>query len=579
MRNFYVLFAMLFSAAAVSAQALPSSETVEFGSTVKKVVPVQNLKTVYNNNWAGTKAPAEDPQFAVYVVNGDGVYSSGLTSNFTSTEASFALAPMGVYSWFDNYAKVVDGVTYEWTYSDGVNSYQMEPESDNSAAKMISTVTTYYPELKGTAGSTTLTFKKSEYATGSDGNPSKNNCFLTPAKGRSMIAMADPGFCQLFYGTMAMDEARTDIRGFGDLKIQNVQTTKIFELFNKTVVDMVVYGANMILMETATPTTGKDITFEIWEYDATQSDPFVNKLGSTTANTTNLKALSNGLHAIEFEFVSNAAGFPVATPVIIPAGRQFAIVLTGFEGTNLISVLNSANGFTGSAYYILEDGTTGTAGYGNAPEIPSVHLALTLDATLPSAAWGFSTMNAPVMGGDVTVSYEGEEYLGNVVYTSDKFDDEELIELTYPEWIKDVVVTENKYDETNGWDVTGSYTVTCKADALPSDVNGRQGFIEVRSTVTEKVLARTEVGQGEWTPTGVESVEVAKAKVAVAGDNFQLTYGEEFNKVTVYNVAGSVVASYVLPQGGSFEVPAAGLNGVYVLVFEGASREVVKVVK
>lgn len=579
MRNFYVLFAVLFSAVAVSAQTLPPSETVQLGSTVKKVVPVQNLKTVYNNNWAGTKAPAEDPQFAVYIVNGDGVYSSGLTSNFTSTEASFALAPMGVYSWFDNYANVVDGVTYEWTYTDGVDTYPLEPKADNSAARMISTVTTYYPELKGTAGSTTETFKKSEYAIDSDGNDSKNDCYLTPAKGRSRISMADPGFCQVFYATVAMDEERTDIRGFGDLKINEVQTTKIFEVFNKTVVDMVVYGANMILMETATPTVGKDITFEIWEYDATKSDPFVKKLGSTTANTTNFNSLTNGLHSAEFKFETNMGGLTVDNPVIIPAGSQFAIVLTGFEGTNLVSVLNSANGFTGSAYYVLTDGTIGTVGYGNALDVPSVHLAFTLDATLPSAMWGFSTMDAPVMGGDVTISYEDQKYLGNVVYTSDKFDDEELIELTYPEWIKDVVVTENKYDETNGWDVTGSYTVTCKADALPSDVNGRQGFIEVRSTVTEKVLARTEVGQGEWTPTGVESVEVAKAKVTVAGDNFQLTYGEEFNKVTVYNVAGSVVASYVLPQGGSFEVPAAGLNGVYVLVFEGASREVVKVVK
>lgn len=578
MKNFYVVMAMLSSTALVSAQSLKDMEVVNNAANVKPIANVEQLRSVFVSPSAQAKAPAEDPQFNVYVVNGQGMYASGVTADFMSYEASICFGAIGKDAWFNNYAGVVDGVNYTWKYSDGASYYEMETNADKSAARMIPYVTTYYPELEGVGGTTKKSFVKTDYATDAQGKPVDVECIVSPAVQRSRISMSDPRFCGNFVTRVKMDDAGDDIRAFGDYVNEGQQVNKIFGLFHKTNADIVVYGADIILYSESQVPQDKNLTLQFYEYNAdNQASPIGTKYGETSVSTADLKDLGEGLYSASFEFVDYGMGIPVEMPIIIPENKQFIGMVSGFEGTGLISIANSANGFTGSAYYTFEDGTISTIGYGNAPEIPSCHLTLTLDVEIPSAIFGYSIMDVPVLGGSAYVPNE-DNSPSNIVYTSEKFDDDEKLEVVYPDWVKDPVFNEVTQDQY-GWDEIHAYEFTCRADALPNGVNARQGFIEIKSAVTENVVARLEIGQGEWTPSGVETVKVAKASVAVAGDNFQLTYGEEFNAVSVYNVAGSKVASYALPQGGSFEVPAAELNGVYMFVFEGQEREVVKVVK
>lgn len=582
MKKFYLLFSLAGVATMLSAQEL-SQEKLQC-SLSGDMVPVEVRNSVFSANRVSAKAPLAN--YSVYVVNSDGVLNRGLSNEFTTSVDSYSYGPIGKYACFKNHTEQVDGATYTWQFTyDKENYFPMNASADGSEASVMLVQAMYFPEATIEKDGSSMTYRKSDFGVDASGNDKTINTYLFPAAQRQLLSMCDPTFCSLFYGPVTLSKEDPTIYFFGD-GFENAEGKKMryaLQMFQKATSDVVIYGGNMAFTpvdEKVGVVKGQQIRIEFWSVGSEGN--LVEKLGESSISTDGLKFLSeSNVWSGSFECKKDDGGITVFEPIIIPAGTRYAARID-YAGTGLCSIVNSANGFNGYSYFEYEDETRGTIGYTNNTSIPMFNITLTLDATLPSAIWYSGTMEIPAGGGKAFIEDEGEKLEYNDVYTYDTFDGEQNIYYECPDWVNDVTFEEvvvNTSDGQMGWEASLAYRFSCTASTLPAGTKGRQGFVEIYSVETDKVIAKMEIGQGEWTPSGVESVEVAKANVAVVGDNFQLTYGEEFNKVTVYNVAGSVVASYALPQGGSFEVPAADLNGVYVLVFEGASNEVVKVVK
>lgn len=342
-------------------------------------------------------------------------------------------------------------------------------------------------------------------------------------------------------------------------------------------IDVVVFNSDLSSKEPAKIPEGVTLTAKVCKLQ-TNEDGQITGFGDVLAEATCNEL--NDAEIMAFDFKNEPVpGISVANPVIIPANTSFAIKIEGLDKAPGLLIPFQQRADSGSSYLIHEDGSLAAA---HAQSRDDLLIGLHRPY-FPVIMPMLTEMEIPVEGGIATGTIEGQTLQFNQVYTgmvwSDNIDDPETpanYTIDAPDWMN-VSLIKLTDSQSRGWEYHRAYGIGIESEALPSGEKGRQGFVTITSKGGD--VARFEVGQGEWTPSGVESVKVANASVAVAGDNLMLTYGEDYNKATVYNVAGSVVASYALPQGGSFEVPAAELNGVYMVVFEGASREVVKVVK
>lgn len=571
MKKFYVLSLMAAAGLGASAQSLDLSQP----SFEKVSLLERECATVFSTKSSPSKAPRAS--WALMSTPAYGAYFAGVDADLKNMKASMVLNGMNQRSLIAFAYGGTNGARPEslsWYYTDPTGARVDLPTDDKGNAILKNFGMIDYPIVEGYYNGEKAVYNKNY---DSNNKASENKVFNMFNK-ELTITMPDISYVGAFYG--GFESGSHFGKGMPDKNGEELKG--VFSLFNKTTTPMAVHGA---IVPLATIEEGDQayigangLTLEIWRLE--DGMVFAEKLGSATAPSEQIYGVDGkpGFYSMTFEFFGEGP-FAGPEPVIIGADQSFAVVVKGLEDANLSVMFSLAMGMEGTGYILYGDGyeNIGTIGYEDMPEIPQTNLAISLIADVHSAMWQDPVMNCPVEGGLAKVD-DSQDYA--VVYTStliDSGDEKTQYVVNAPDWLTVGELKVLQSDE-GGWEKTRAYTLELTAASLPDGESGRSGVVTITAPYTG-LTDTFQIGQGEWTPSGVESVEVAKANVAVVGDNFQLTYGEEFNKVTVYNVAGSVVASYALPQGGSFEVPAADLNGVYVLVFEGASNEVVKVVK
>ena len=79
---------------------------------------------------------------------------------------------------------------------------------------------------------------------------------------------------------------------------------------------------------------------------------------------------------------------------------------------------------------------------------------------------------------------------------------------------------------------------------------------------------------------GLTTTKASEVMASYNNNSFLLSYTDQFNSASVYDVAGKQIGTYALPKSGNFSIPASDLtNGVYIVRFAGESNAAVKVVK
>lgn len=150
-----------------------------------------------------------------------------------------------------------------------------------------------------------------------------------------------------------------------------------------------------------------------------------------------------------------------------------------------------------------------------------------------------------------------------------------------PEWIT------WGYDDTDWAGETYSDMIYLYffAEELPEGVTFREGNITLSSFGKSKTYyvyqgvkpEGQQIGDGT---TDLEESNVQPVKVYSLNGQFNLTYPNVYTAVEVYAVNGNKVASYNLPENGSFSIDNSSLaNGVYLIHMIGQTSEVLKVVK
>lgn len=567
MRKFYVLSLMAATALSASAQAPLSAQFEKKPCTV-----VRDYASVFAPSRISTKAPTQD--FSVLIIEGNGMYRGGVSSGTGFYEVSLNIFSGGNTSYLRSAWTSEEKPTLTWTLT-GNNGENIELPSDENGNAVVDLFGIYnFPVLKATlSDGSTATYDR----TYDSRNMSKSAYMSTLFARDYPVSMGDAGFAggQLYGGFQSGEHF-----GSGMKSSEGKDLTGVYTLFRKTTAPMRVYGVVVPVIayqsgQLPIP-SGATMDVEIWSVD--DNGEFVEKLGSATGDATNLNGdASKGMWTFDVTFqAEDEFGLVSDKPVEIPANTRFAVLVNNMDKVNASVLFVECDQVEGSAYLKFGD-TVETFGFSDAPDRPAYDLMISLVADMPSAEWQDKTMTIPSAGGKAAT--EGSfEYA--VLYTTTLMENETTGETEYsittPDWITatEPMVIE---DAQGGWEKYRAYAIEFTADALPAGETSRQGLVTVNCPCG--VQKSFEIGQGNWTPTSVENVEAANASVAVAGDNFQLTYGDEYNAVEVYNVAGAKVASYALPQGGSFEVPAADLKGVYMVVFQGAKNTTVKVVK
>lgn len=608
MKKIYLLSVLLCAAASLPAQEL-MREVSEVESAPVKVsgIKAQTCTTLaapkdyvprFSNPLVKLGAPADD-ELLIFTTptglygqilvdeTGNGQFSSWLYDRY------YAPAMSDVYwsGWTTG-----DPATTEFEYSlidlTGVSDDQLL--DTNWRGQGVTNLFGYYTgrtvSVTGTYNGTSVTWDRSMvvnpevpdhwYAAGVE---EVTTGFYTPiaeptANGSSVssyyISASNYGNLWGYYG------GYTDGSYYGDGGNMSFEAPGVVQKFTACTSPLYIFGGNILCSSAdgTTPAVGENVSFELWTLEDDQlSECLATATGSSVmGNTTN-----NAIGSINYEFQDLSGGFPVAAPVVIPAGIEFAVVVRNLIGTHMKIDFTSdyTNGVVGcgGAYYLAEDGES--IYYAAEGERSGADLAIGLDVYMPVANFQATYLDVPVAGGAAT-AYDGELENGTVMSeggvalasTMPYVDDQgfQHMEITCPDWVTIAA-------DTTGYGSTGTFPIRVTAEALPTGMTNRHGWITVSMYGFERGIR---IGQGTgW--SGVETT-VAEAEVSanvVAGD-FVLTYGEGVDKVDVYNVAGSLVASYALPANGSFTVPASDLaKGLYVLNFTGEKKATVKVVK
>lgn len=605
MKKIYLFSLMALSAAAVSAQVTLAESPEQFELKSASLKSELAVPSVYNLSSEAVQPVVKNaPKAGSYGVSVGGHFFSGMDSELRFYGASIGVGPAGRNAALYVYDTIPEGVTatYNWKIVGTNGAEQVLETSDNGKVAYVNTWGMVpYPVVSGTASDgATMGYDRSNDPT----NNSKGQTYFSAQWNRNYsVSNADPGF---YGGQLYGGLSETMYFGSGMMSNDGKMLEGVIALHNPQPTPMIVYGGTVAV---AKCDDSKDImpadaklNIEIWSMGTDEEGRLVklDKLGETECGSDNLQAAANGLYGLNFTFQQpNDLGLYDATPVIIPTGTEFGVFVNNLDEVNmrvLFALPETDIVLQGSAH-ILYEGDIISAITWTATNRVVADLCISLDCDMPSLEWDAERMDFPTEGGVGTtvgnfVDQEGNPIEQDIEWAflltsmpylvNPDMGDMSAKNFTFeaPEWVKNIQIAEYKEGDY-GWDDMHMYAVTAEADPLPEGETGRSGILMCTGPCGLKYGIK--IGQGEWNPEeiegGVESVAAPKAAVAVAGDNLMLTYGEEYNTVTVYNVAGSEVASYALPQGGSFEVPAADLNGVYMVVFDGASREVVKVVK
>ena len=573
-----------------------ATRTVKVSETVPSVVPVYA---------SSRKSMAPTANFTLFAYNSNGVYSTGLSRDYGSTQVSYSVGSLVSPSYFAPMTSEVDPApTFTWTYTTQEGTFPMATDANgrgvlNDAGGQTSVLGSInYPVVTAVSGSDQVVFDKGA----SDYTVTTGAVFMSLLNRNANISMFDGSydgtFSTYFYGdeeTLAWIGADSPY-----------QADYLVQIFNAPTQPMVVSGGyiNVLAVEesgsTQVFTTDDKWTFELWtaEYDETGTPVLHDCLATAGAGSENVQqsydpkngSLLEGYYALNFNFttIDPIFGIPVASPVVVPTGTRFAIVVRGLAGDTNARIGYGPTGKStggvfgpGNAYFVMLDDDRYTY-LSMGTDYPTVEFVMGLDADLPAIAWAVDEMTSDVSGGYLYAEMEGQQVSENLFYSSMPYTttsgtDNYVMEM--PDWVS--LDTMKEYGQ--GYSSSGAYLVSFVAQPLPSGETGRSGYITISCPKTGQSWG-IKVGQGEWDPdsmpSGVETAQAEATKAYVAGEELHLAYGEGFDRADVYNVSGVRVASYSLPAGGQYVAPVSGLaDGVYVVVLGGEKTETLKFVK
>ncbi len=596
MKKLFLYSVLALSSVTVTAQELSQFNFTELQNVEMKQARMSAPLKLAAPQSVATKAPRAT--FTLMSDNHDGTYALGVDKQFMYNPTSVALTTAFKSYFKPYYSGVETAPTFTWTYATDNGEQQMEVDENGIGCLNIIGVTEY-PVVTGVHDGTTVRFDR-----GNSPLATENGAMARTVMNHEYnISMFDPAltggsFSSGFY------ISETEVAGMGT----GLGCDEIVQVFNKPTVPMIVYGGDMRLVSfpnagAAPLANNSEITIELWSCNVTVADTYQlelgDLLGTTKANAQSLTYVESvGGYNLDFEFTTrDAIGLEVASPVIVPADSQFAVVLKGFENDDVNAVVcfgmngNETAGsyMPGATYVKLPDYEPYDYLRFGDQEFPYQNLVLSLSADMPSSAWVFPLMDAPVEGGYLYYDAEytdgtQERVTYNIVYTTMPLEENGTQNFVFetPDWIS---VESQQPLDGSAWNTTNGcgYLPVFVAQPLPDGETGRSGYVRITCPRTGMNWGFP-VGQGEWDPNGMESgVETAQAqetKAYVYGDQLNLVYGECCTVADVYNVAGVKVASYQLPEGGSYTASVSGLaDGVYVVVFNGDNAANVKFVK
>lgn len=367
--------------------------------------------------------------------------------------------------------------------------------------------------------------------------------------------------------------------GSGQKNSQNEECTGIITAYSKPSTPLVIESVSIH----AVPNTPKDenavtvddLSLKVYE---------INKDGQLTNNElANAKCESveyikeADSYYITFQFTKDQ-GLLGTQPTPFVLNQNAAFEIDGFDKCDVtVLVARNENGTLGSAFgvypsgldyigYNWYNGITGTEDY----NIADFHMNLNAAyVTLSSATGEPFSLTAPTEGGVITDGENNAFAMFSTFPFTDPDTEEDNIKIVEsPEWVK--IGIDNSPWGTEDGGFMFLFQVTC--DPLVGE--GREGDIVFESI--GGIQNKVHITQGKV--TGIENIEANLVKAIANGDNFELTYSESITNVTVNNVAGQTLATYELPAGGKYLMPAADLaKGMYILKF--SNNQTIKVIK
>ena len=277
-------------------------------------------------------------------------------------------------------------------------------------------------------------------------------------------------------------------------------------------------------------------------------------LGDTiaVATTTIAKALSLGTLIFDEFYALDEFGF--SSPVdYLEMDGSFALILTGYMAPGVtLGVISELVNKADKVRFAYLLGTNGqiysyTTGY------------YTMLFSLRDAYYTFlqsevTKLQVEEAGGLLTVDLKPD--FNNIKVGN-----------TLPSWIK--VSFDDHFEQGGDW-----YS-TAKINVEANTGDDRSFDIEFSTYGARHTITVEQKG-----PLGLTTTKASEVKASYNNNSFVLSYTDQFNSVSVYDVAGKQIGTYALPKSGNFSIPASDLtNGVYIVRFAGESNAAVKVVK
>lgn len=515
----------------------------------------------------------------------DGAFYEGYTRDYKSYGGLFlhypAITPLQYWPWTSK-----KPATFEWFYYEGVdkpNSTAVEGElEEDGTLNFVSDITpagyiNYIPMLKTTAGEETATFVMGQGSTFSYGMASSIERSLTE-DGTDFDGTEE--FAALTLANMHLNRPTSGnlYSGFGGNNAfgpiysnDKGACVGVMQVIPQLVSPLYLESISALAFETggtAVP-EGGEMKFEMY---------YINEDGSlgdliAESSTTEFVKTYNTQGAFIFKFEAEEDGFITPMPVVVGTEAPVAVIIKGFDATwNFRFLFGLNDGFGGSSYTLHgEDLAVSTFGYTNAPNTPQADLYIQYNGMFNCLAFfdeTQSSINYPVEGGWGIV--ENDTYPDLFLYSAYNMDEEktDLWIEDAPDWIVDFDFADDFYEEYN---VVVFYFA---AEALPEGVTGRSGEIVLAS---HGIKLNVPVRQGEM--TSVNNTKHSDLKVSKVNNGVRVNYPSEFTKVALFNTAGQKIGDYQLPNSGDFIVPNTNDKGIYILKFDGAKSETVKVIR
>ena len=390
---------------------------------------------------------------------------------------------------FPNYATYdkEQEVTFAWQVPTSQNSYDMEQDEKGNGIADESFWGYYQaPELTVTQGEKTASYNYGELGirTDSEGNPYKGYWYATD----SITSLSHASYALGAYGGFQDLDKRYEINS--DFDGQKV--IGYAEHFDKPVTETYVKSIDLVGWidnsgNIAEPIGDNELTAEIYTLDEEgkmSAEPYATAIA--TFENYQLVNEANGQVGITFVFTEEDELFgTVEKPIILP-DQEFMLLIKGMDKIdgNFVAPFSPANGESGHSYVILEDGSFGTIGYRNYPEIPQLNIMLSLNGVLAAAQLRNPEQKImfPAEGG--YAYYDSEDSEGNPaqyndilidsnVKSNEKDENEPWQIEEAPEWVTGFAL-DDEYQE--------QYWVMqffMEAEALPEGVEGREGDVVI----------------------------------------------------------------------------------------------------